>query len=309
MKPDSCRTRQHPKPSWIRVPIPTGKKVAFLRKLKTGKKLHTVCESALCPNIGTCWGNGQATFMIMGTGCTRDCRFCAVDGKLQPLDPDEPRHVAEAALQMDLKHAVITSVTRDDLPDGGASFFAEVIASVRRQCPEASIEVLIPDFQADRSALEQVLIALPDILGHNVETVPRLYSTVRPQADFRMSVNVLETAKSIQPSVITKSGLMVGLGETHAEVLEVFRSLRKADVDILTIGQYLQPGRKQLPVVRYYHPDEFTALKAEALDMGFGWVESGPLVRSSYQAEKQAEYFKTRKMKEANADRYVQKPV
>ena len=309
MKPESGTARRHPKPSWIRVPIMTGEKAASLRKLKTDKQLHTVCESALCPNIGICWGDGQATFMIMGPGCTRDCRFCAVNGMVRPVDPDEPERVAGAVKAMGLKHAVVTSVTRDDLPDGGAYVFAALIAALRRKSPETSVEILIPDFQASRSALEQVVRAAPDILGHNVETVPRLYSAVRPQADFRMSVNVLETAKSIQPLIITKSGLMVGLGETHAEVLEVFRCLRKADVDILTIGQYLQPGKKQLPVVRYYHPDEFAALKAEALDMGFGWVESGPLVRSSYQAEKQAEYFKTRKIKDGNADRHIQKPV
>jgi lipoic acid synthetase len=282
------------KPSWIRVPFPAGRNVDSLRKLKTQKKLHTVCESALCPNIGICWDSGQATFMIMGNGCSRDCFFCALKGPLQPIDYNEPLRVAEAVKSMGLKHAVITSVTRDDVPDGGASVFVDTITCIRKLCLNTSVEVLIPDFMGNRQALAQVTNARPDILGHNIETIPRLYQTVRPASDFSRSLNLLETVKTLNPSIITKSGLMVGLGEIEDEILETFGYLQSVGVDILTIGQYLRPGPGQLPVIRYYHPDEFICLKTMALAMGFLWVESGPLVRSSFQAEKQASFFKNR---------------
>jgi lipoic acid synthetase len=283
------------KPDWIRVPVPTGKNVAFIRELKNKKHLHTVCESALCPNIAECWDAGQATFMILGNGCTRDCSFCAVKGKPQRIDPKEPKRVAEAVRAMRLKHAVITSVTRDDLPDGGASYFVDTISAIRKLCPKTSVEILIPDFKGSRKAIALVSNALPDILGHNIETVSRLYTEVRPGAVFSRSLRLLEIIKTHRPSMITKSGLMVGLGESESELLDVFGALRSVDVDILTIGQYLRPGPDQLPVERYYDPDEFIMLKHKAEEMGFLWVESGPLVRSSYMAEKQADYFLKRK--------------
>ncbi len=295
MKPHLQNILSPLKPQWIRAPFPTGKNVAFIRELKNRKSLHTVCESALCPNLGTCWDAGQATFMIMGDGCTRDCAFCNINGNPQSIDSSEPKRVAEAVRSMGLRHTVITSVTRDDLPDGGASLFADTIASIRKMCPETSVEILIPDFKGNRQALVRVVKARPDILGHNIETVPRLYLTVRPGADFEKSLKLLETVKNIHPSMITKSGLMVGLGETEEEVSGAFEFLRSVDVDILTIGQYLRPGPGQLPVARYYHPDEFISLRKRALEMGFSWVESGPLVRSSFQAEKQALFVKNLK--------------
>jgi lipoic acid synthetase len=283
------------KPDWIRVPALTGKNVAFIRELKNKKHLHTVCESALCPNIAECWDAGQATFMILGNGCTRDCSFCAVKGKPQRIKPKEPMRVAEAVRAMGLKHAVITSVTRDDLLDGGASYFADTVSFIRKLCPKTSVEILIPDFKGSRKAIARVANALPDILGHNIETVPRLYQKVRPEAVFSRSLRLLKIIKANSPSMITKSGLMVGLGESESEILDVFEALRSVDVDILTIGQYLRPGPDQLPVERYYDPDEFIMLKHKAEEMGFSWVESGPLVRSSYLAEKQADYFLKRK--------------
>jgi lipoic acid synthetase len=279
------------KPDWIRVPVPTGKNVVFIRELKNKKHLHTVCESALCPNIAECWDAGQATFMILGNGCTRDCSFCAVKGKPQRIDPKEPKRVAEAVRAMGLKHAVITSVTRDDLPDGGASYFVDTISCIRKQCPKATVEILIPDFKGSRKAIARVANALPDIIGHNIETVPRLYEKVRPGAVFSRSLRLLKIIKANSPSMTTKSGMMVGLGESETEILDVFEALQSVDVDILTIGQYLRPGPDQLPVERYYDPDEFIMLKHKAEEMGFSWVESGPLIRSSYMAEKQADYF------------------
>jgi len=268
------------KPDWIRVPVPTGENVAFIRELKNKKHLHTVCESALCPNIAECWDAGQATFMILGNGCTRDCSVCAVKGKSQRIKPKEPMRVAEAVRAMGLKHAVITSVTRDDLMDGGASYFADTVSSIRELCPKISVEILIPDFKGSRKAIARVANALPDIIGHNIETVPRLYQKVRPEAVFSRSLRLLKIIKANSPSMITKSGLMVGLGESESEILDVFEALRSVDVDILTIGQYLRPGPDQLPVERYYDTDEFIMLKHKAEEMGFSWVEAGPLVRS-----------------------------
>jgi len=292
MSPQRQKSHFLLKPDWIRVPVPSGKNVAAIRALKTRKNLHTVCESALCPNMGTCWSAGQATFMIMGNGCTRNCCFCAVKGEVQAIDPNEPWCVAEAVKSMGLKHAVITSVTRDDLMYGGASIFADTITNIRKLCPDTSIEVLIPDFSGSFQALSVVIEAQPNIVNHNIETVMRLYPDVRPGADFSRSINLLKAVKRIDPAMITKSGLMVGLGENEIEIYDTLASLRSVDVDILTLGQYLRPGPGQLPVNRYYNPDEFIILKQKAEAMGFSWVASGPLVRSSFQAEKQAHFFK-----------------
>ncbi|RME50716.1 MAG: lipoyl synthase, partial [Caldilineae bacterium] len=252
--------------------------------------LHTVCEEAMCPNIGECWSRGTATFLLMGDICTRSCGFCHIKtGRPAPLDEDEPRRVAEAVQAMNLRHCVLTSVNRDELPDGGAHIFANTIREIRKRLPHCSVEVLIPDFKGNRDALKVVMDARPAILNHNTETVPRLYRTVRPQANYRQSLRVLATAKELDPQAVTKTGLMVGLGETKEEVLQVMRDLREHDVDILTIGQYLRPSPLHLPIQRYVHPDEFREYHRLGMEMGFQWVESGPLVRSSYHAEGQAE--------------------
>ncbi len=274
------------RPSWLKVKIPHGNQYSELKKLLSVQSLHTVCEEARCPNLCECWNRGTATFMILGDTCTRNCRFCAVTGG-SPLtvDCDEPRRVAESAEKMKLKHAVITSVTRDDLADGGSGIFAQTISEIRSRMPECRIEVLIPDFRGSEEALMTILRAKPDILNHNVETVPRLYPIVRPQADYRQSLTLLKRAKKNRST--TKSGVMVGLGEETDEIYEVMQDLRKIQVDILTIGQYLQPTHAHLPVVRYVHPDEFAEFKARGLEMGFGYIESAPLVRSSYHADEQ----------------------
>ena len=296
---DTARLQEPAKPAWIRVRLPGGAGYEWIRALKNQKKLHTVCESAMCPNIGECWQMGHATFMILGDGCSRNCRFCGVGNGPQPLDPHEPLHVAEAAAAMHLSHVVVTSVTRDDLGDGGASAFAETISGIREMCPDATVEVLIPDFKGSRAALETVLSARPDILGHNVETVPRLYPLARPGADFGRSLGLLKSAKTLCPDIIVKSGLMLGLGESEAEAAAVMGRMRRAGADILTLGQYLRPGPEQLPVADYYPPETFAALKRRAIDMGFSWVEAGPLVRSSYRAERQARAL-CRKKRRAN---------
>jgi lipoic acid synthetase len=255
-----------------------------------GENLHTVCEEAHCPNIGECWGAGTATFMILGDTCTRACAFCAVKtGRPTWLDEDEPRRVAESIARLGLVHAVITSVDRDDLADGGAHIFAATIRQTRALCPNTSIEVLIPDFQGNWEALEMVMQAQPEILNHNVETVRRLYRRVRPKADLDQSLELLRRARKLDPGTQSKTGFMVGLGEERDEILELMTLIREAGVEILTIGQYLRPSLKHHELVRYYHPDEFDALKAEAQAMGFRWVESGPLVRSSYHAERQVD--------------------
>ncbi|MFP4650484.1 MAG: lipoyl synthase, partial [Desulfobacterales bacterium] len=259
-----------------------------LRTLKAASGLHTVCESALCPNISECWNSGHATFMIMGDGCTRNCGFCAVGNSPEPLYPHEPALVAEAIASMGLDHAVVTSVTRDDLSDGGAYHFAAAIREIRKKCPYAGIEVLVPDFNGSLGALETVLAAGPDIVGHNVETVPGLYPEVRPQADYRQSLRLLSAVKEKRPSCVTKSGLMLGLGETIDEVRKTIREIRAAGVQILTMGQYLKPGPANLEVKDYVPPETFAHLKSFALDTGFAAVESGPLVRSSYGAARQA---------------------
>ena len=275
-------------PEWFRVPAPGSAGYRALKNLMRGLNLHTVCESARCPNIGECWNSGTATFMILGDVCTRSCGFCAVKtGRPEGLDTEEPERVAEAVQTMGLRHAVVTSVNRDELPDGGARIFAETIYAIRRLCRHTRVEVLIPDFQGNWQALRVVIEAAPDILNHNVETVPRLYKTMRPQAKYARSLTLLKRAKTMGCDMPTKSGIMVGAGETPAEVRQTIRDIADCKTDILTIGQYLQPSAQHVPVVRFYHPDEFLDLKQFALTLGFRHVESGPLVRSSYHAADQ----------------------
>ncbi len=277
------------KPPWLRIRMPLSENVARARASLNRNGLHTVCEEARCPNRAECFGQGNATFLILGDTCSRDCGFCAVkSGVPGPPDPREPGNVAAAAVSMGLRHVVVTSVTRDDLPDGGASLFAETIREVRDRVPGSTVEVLIPDFQGSRSALAAVMEERPEILNHNVESVSRLYPRVRSRARYGRSLEVLRKAKDLDPSTHTKSGFMVGLGEEHDELRELMADIREAGCDILTIGQYLQPGKSCLPVARYYTPEEFRDLKREAMGLGFFWVESGPRVRSSYNAEAQA---------------------
>jgi lipoic acid synthetase len=281
---------KQPKPSWLRAKAPVGENFHNLKKLARGLGLHTVCESAQCPNIGECWNHRTATFMLLGDICTRRCGFCAVPkGRPLPLDWDEPRRVAEAVASLGLQHAVITSVNRDDDNLGGAKIFAETIGEIRKVAPNCRIEVLIPDFQGIDEALEIVLDARPDVLNHNTESVPRLYRVVRSGARYERTLRLLERAKKFSPGMVTKSGLMVGLGETMTELVDVFRDLAQRKVDILTVGQYLRPSRDHLPIARFYTPEEFAYLKEEALRLGFRHVESGPLVRSSYHAHEQVD--------------------
>jgi len=281
---------RQPKPEWLKAKAPVGENFHNLKKLARGLGLHTVCESAQCPNIGECWNHGTATFMLLGNICTRRCGFCAVPkGKPGAIDGDEPRRVAEAVARLGLKHTVVTSVNRDDDNLGGARIFAETIRQIRELAPGCQVEVLIPDFQGIEAALKIVLEAEPDVLNHNTETVPRLYRVVRSGARYERTLRLLERVKSLDPAMVTKSGVMVGLGETMAELLDVFRDLGSRGVDILTVGQYLRPSRDHLPICRFYTPDEFQYLKDEALRFGFRHVESGPLVRSSYHAHEQAE--------------------
>ncbi len=274
------------KPEWLKARVPGGENYSRLKNLIDHRKLHTVCEEARCPNMGECWNSGTATFMILGDTCTRSCGFCAVKtGRPEFLDKDEPRRVGEAVALMKLRHAVITSVNRDELFDGGAQIFAETIHAIRGRVPECRIEVLIPDFQGSEAALDIVLNAQPDILNHNTETVPRLYKTVRPQAQYNRSLELLFRAR--EKGFQTKSGLMLGLGETMDEVIDTMSDLREVNCGVLTLGQYLQPTKSHLRVERYVHPDEFAALKRKGLEMGFQYIESGPLVRSSYHAADQ----------------------
>jgi lipoic acid synthetase len=282
--------RRHP--DWLKVPVPAGEAVRDLRRLVRGLHLNTVCEEARCPNLGECWDERTATIMILGETCTRACGFCAVrTGRPTWFDADEPRRVAEAVAALDLDHVVITSVARDDLPDGGASIFAETIRRVRAACPGTGIEVLISDFNGEEPPLRAVVEAAPDILDHNLETVERLQLPVRRRARYGRSLGVLARAKSLARGagieLRTKSSLMVGLGETEDEVLAAFRDLRAVDCDVVTIGQYLRPTRANLPVVRHCSPAEFARLREAALALGFGHVESGPLVRTSYHARGQ----------------------
>jgi lipoyl synthase len=274
-----------PRPQWLRAPAPVGQNYRELKDLIGRLRLHTVCESAACPNVGECWNQRTATFMILGNVCTRRCGFCAVSkGPPLPVDYDEPRRVAEAVAAMGLQFAVITSVNRDDRKDGGAELFALTIRAIRERVPGCGVEVLIPDFQGSREALRIVMEAAPDVLNHNTETVPRLYRQVRLGARYERSLALLEAAKRFAPHSPTKSGLMLGLGETAEEVLEVMRGLRAHRVDILTLGQYLRPSPQHLPIVRYVPPEEFAALRKAGYEMGFSHVEAGPLVRSSYHA-------------------------
>jgi lipoic acid synthetase len=273
------------RPVWLRAPAPVGENYRNLKQLVETLKLHTVCESAACPNIGDCWNRRTATFMILGNVCTRRCGFCAVQkGAPLAVDYDEPRRVAEACAALGLKFAVITSVNRDDRKDGGAELFALVIRAIRERVPGCGVEVLVPDFQGSHAAMEIVLEAAPDILNHNTETVPRLYRQVRLGARYERSLDMLAHVKRVRPATPTKSGLMLGLGETIDEVLAVMRDLRESKVDILTLGQYLRPSPKHLPIIRYVTMDEFAELKRRGYEMGFRHVESGPLVRSSYHA-------------------------
>ncbi|MBI2836827.1 MAG: lipoyl synthase [Acidobacteria bacterium] len=273
------------RPAWLKIKLPTGESYFKLKALMRGSGLHTVCESALCPNIADCWGMGTATFMILGEVCTRRCSYCAVTSGRPPyLDRDEPVKVAAAVKEMGIRHAVITSVARDDLPDGGAEIFYETIQAVRANCPGTTIEVLVPDFRGRPESVEKVMEARPEVFNHNVETVPRLYREVRPSGRYDRSLDLLRLAGRIDSSVITKSGIMVGLGETADEVIAVLADLRDSGCRYLTIGQYLRPSREHHEVARYYTPEEFAALKDGALGLGFDDVVSGPLVRSSYHA-------------------------
>ncbi len=275
------------KPPWFKVPPPGGQRYRELTELIRSENLHTVCQEAACPNVGECWERGTATFMILGDTCTRRCGFCNVKtGKPTWNDPLEPARVARSIARMGLRHAVITSVDRDDLPDKGASAFVGVIRQVRRQAPGCQIEVLTPDFQGQEMPLAKVIAERPDVFNHNVEVVPRLYPIARRGSEFTRSCRVLRLARELgEGEVVTKSGLMVGLGETHDELLDAFAALRKHGVQVLTIGQYLRPSERHLPIVRYWHPDEFAALERAAYELGFDHVAAGPLVRSSYHAD------------------------
>ena len=281
---------REPKPEWLKVRAPGSENYLRLKGIMQDLKLNTVCEDARCPNIGECWHHGTATFMILGDVCTRACAYCAVaHGRPTEFDTAEPARVAEAVDRMRLQYAVITSVDRDDLADGGASIFAETIQQTRARVPGCRIEVLIPDFQGIESSLRSVLDAGPDVLNHNIETVPRLYRMARSGGRYPRSLELLDRSRQYRPEIATKTGIMVGLGEEHDELVTVFDDLRRVGVSILTIGQYLRPSDKHARMTRYYHPDEFAALKRIAMDKGFVHVESGPLVRSSYHAERQVE--------------------
>ena len=281
---------REPKPEWLKVRAPGSENYLRLRGIMRDLKLNTVCEDAHCPNIGECWHHGTATFMILGDVCTRACTYCAVaHGKPATLDIDEPRRVGEAVEKMALKYAVITSVDRDDQPDGGAGIFADTIREIKMRLPECRVEVLIPDFKGEAGPLEIVLDAKPDVLNHNTETVPRLYRAVRSGGKYTRTLELLDRSRRHAPGIPTKTGMMMGLGEEHDEVVQVFKDLRGVGVSILTLGQYLRPSNDHAVMTRYYTPDEFRELKRIALDLGFAHVEAGPLVRSSYHAHEQAD--------------------
>ena len=281
---------REPKPDWLKVRAPGSENYLRLRGIMRDLKLNTVCEDAHCPNIGECWHHGTATFMILGDICTRACTYCAVaHGKPATLDIDEPRRVGEAVEKMALKYAVITSVDRDDLADGGAGIFAETIRDIKRRLPDCRVEVLIPDFKGEAGPLETVLDARPDVLNHNTETVPRLYRAVRSGGRYTRTLELLDRSRKYAPGIPTKTGMMMGLGEEHDEVTQVFKDLREVGVSILTLGQYLRPSENHAVMTRYYHPDEFGELKRIAMGIGFVHVEAGPLVRSSYHAHEQAD--------------------
>jgi len=298
---DLAPRRPQSKPEWLKARAPLGDNYHNLKKLARTLDLHTVCESAQCPNIGECWNHKTATFMLLGNLCTRRCGFCAVPkGRPEPLDWDEPRRVGEAVATLGLKHAVVTSVNRDDDNMGAAKIFADTIREIRRQTPGCQIEVLIPDFQGHEDCLQVVIDAKPEVLNHNTETVPRLYRAVRSGARYQRTLDLLSNVKRFAPNMVSKTGVMVGIGETMEELIAVFRDLADRKVDILTVGQYLRPSKDHLPITRYYTPDEFAHLKREALSMGFKHVESGPLVRSSYHAHEQAESTGLIKVEAAN---------
>jgi len=280
--PPAPRARR---PEWLRARMPAGENYEDVRDLMREKRLHTVCEEARCPNIGECWNHRTATFLLLGEVCTRGCRYCAIaKGKPGAIDEDEPERIAEAVEHLKLRHAVLTAVNRDDQPDGGAHIFAASIHKIRERLPECKVEVLIPDFDGNWDALKLVMDARPDVLNHNIETVPRIFRRFRPKAGYRQSIELLARARQMLPDVVTKSGLMVGAGETNDEVLAVMDDLRAADVDVMTIGQYLAPTSSHWPIDRYVTPAEFAMFKQEGLCRGFKHVESGPLVRSSYHA-------------------------
>lgn len=280
------------KPEWIRAKLPTGQRFFEIKDILRSQKLHTVCEEASCPNIGECFSHGTATFMIMGDICTRRCPFCDVGhGRPSPLDPDEPKHLAESVAAMKLKYVVITSVDRDDLRDGGAQHFADCISAIRATSPSTQIEVLVPDFRGRLDlALDILTRTPPDVMNHNLETAPRLYKQARPGADYQHSLELLKQYKALNPKVATKSGIMVGLGETDEEVYEVLEDMRAHDIEMLTIGQYLQPSNGHLPVLRYVHPDQFKQYEDRAYEIGFKHAAVGAMVRSSYHADQQAEH-------------------
>jgi lipoic acid synthetase len=287
--PTGRHAERTPRPKWLKVRLPQGQRFFELKRLVHEQRLNTVCQDARCPNIGECWGAGTATFMILGEVCTRACRFCAVKtGRPPECDLDEPRRVAEAIQKLDLRYAVITSVDRDDLEDGGAFIFAETIRKTRALCSGIRIEVLIPDFRGSRAALQTVVESKPDVLAHNVETVPRLYPVARAGSRYLRSLELLRGVKCMDGTLATKSSVMLGLGERRDEILEVLNDLAEVGVDVVTLGQYLQPTRQHLPVERYYSPEEFAQLREYGLSLGFRNVEAGPLVRSSYRAERQA---------------------
>jgi len=288
VNPENADARPLRRPEWIKVRAPSGETYQRLQTLMRAKELHTVCEEAMCPNMGECWGSGTATFLMLGDVCTRTCGFCDIKhGRPSPMDWGEAERVAQAVKSMDLKHAVITSVNRDDRGDGGAPIFAMVVRRIRQLHPGCSVEVLIPDFKGSVEALKIVMEARPEILNHNVETVPRLFKKVQPQDKYAWAARTLTHAKALEPDVLTKSGIMLGLGEHLDEVKAVMRDQRSWGVDILTIGQYLQPSKKHLPIARFYTMEEFAELKAYGMEIGFKWVESAPLVRSSYHAAEQ----------------------
>jgi len=290
LPPASRQPVEPRKPSWLKVKAPGGPNYVALKHMMRDLKLHTVCEEAHCPNIGECWEHQAATFMILGDVCTRNCAYCAVaHGTPAPLDVAEPLRLADAVAQMGLKHVVITSVDRDDLPNGGAEIFAACIAEIRRRLPQTSIEVLIPDFKGNPDALRIVVDARPDILNHNLETIARLYRIARPGGRYPRALELLRRAKDMNPALLTKSGLICGLGEEWDELLASIRDLRAQDVDIITLGQYLRPSDQHLPIARWYTPEEFAELKRYGMSLGFRHVESGPLVRSSYHAWEQIE--------------------
>jgi lipoic acid synthetase len=279
---------EHKRPPWLKAPAPTGGNYTDVRSLMRDLDLHTVCEEARCPNIGDCWNHRTATFLLLGDTCTRGCRYCAIGkGKPQPVDEQEPERIAHAVAHLRLQHVVLTSVNRDDEPDGGARIFARSIALIREYIPDCKIEVLIPDFDGNWDALQMVLDQRPDVLNHNIETVPRIFRRFRPRATFDQSLELLARARAFDADLLTKSGLMVGAGETNNEVLEVMDGLRRSDVNIITIGQYLAPTDSHWPIDRYVTPAEFAMFRAEGLQRGFAHVESGPLVRSSYHAHEQ----------------------